>query len=109
MNCLDFIAGRCRSCSEIQTPYALQLAEKSRRAALALPAGITWLAPEASRIAHFRNKAKMVAGYASASGPLVLGILRGDGMVQELVQCPLYEPQIHQAWLAILAFPCFSR
>ena len=46
----------------------------------------------------------MVAGYASAGGPLVLGILRSDGLVQELVQCPLYEPQIHQAWSAIYAW-----
>lgn len=46
----------------------------------------------------------MVAGYSVEGGPLVLGILRADGSVQELVQCPLYEPEIHRAWPAIYAW-----
>lgn len=46
----------------------------------------------------------MVAGFSFDGGPLVLGILRADGSVQELIQCPLYQPDVHQAWPAIYAW-----
>lgn len=77
---------------------------KAQRAAVALSTEVQWLPPLASRETQFRNKAKMVAGYSVDGGPLVLGILRADGSVQELVQCPLYQPEIHQAWPAIYAW-----
>ncbi|WP_061961683.1 methyltransferase domain-containing protein [Demequina flava] len=95
MQCDYWDAGRCRSCSLIETPYATQLADKVARAHAALDdhaPGARWHDPCASAESEFRNKAKMVvAGTADAP---TLGILDEAGAGIDLRECGLYPPAI---------------
>ena len=93
MQCDHFDAGRCRSCTLMGTPYAVQLADKQVRAAERLAAaapGIRWLDPAASPESHYRNKAKLVVG--GRVGSPTLGILDERGRGVDLRSCGLYEP-----------------
>ena len=106
MNCIDFQAKRCFSCSWLDQNYAVQLNAKQARAAAAIHSvkpnfPITWLAPQPSVLAGFRNKAKMVVG-GTAQAP-ILGILQAKGTL-ELAHCPLYPPAISAAWPIIRAW-----
>ncbi|GAA5146752.1 23S rRNA (uracil(747)-C(5))-methyltransferase RlmC [Nocardioides marinquilinus] len=95
MRCGYFEAGVCRSCTEIETPYAAQLATKQRHAREALAAwpDLAWLEPVASRESGFRNKAKLVvAGTVEAP---TLGILDAEGRGTDLRRCGLYSPRAH--------------
>lgn len=94
MDCAYYAAGRCRSCTLIETPYPDQLASKQQqvRDAVDVPA---WEAPFAGPAAGFRNKAKMVVA-GSVEEP-TLGILDGGGLGVDLAGCPLYEPAVAAA------------
>ena len=93
MLCDHFDAGRCRSCTLMGLPYAVQLADKQARAAAQLATvapGIRWLDPAASPESRYRNKAKLVVG--GRTGSPTLGILDERGRGVDLRSCGLYEP-----------------
>ncbi|MDO5503360.1 MAG: methyltransferase domain-containing protein [Actinomycetia bacterium] len=97
MDCGYWQAGRCRSCTLIETPYAHQLAQKdaaAREALGAVPAQV-WHSPTASAPAHFRNKAKLVIG--GEPGAVTVGILDGQQQGVDLRDCPLHEPGLREA------------
>ena len=103
MHCLQFEAGRCRSCTWMDRPYEGQLADKQRHVEELLSVqanGLTWLPPVASPQTGFRNKAKMVVT-GTAEEP-ALGILDATGVGVDLSDCPLHTPGI-QAALPVLA------
>lgn len=101
MQCDYYDAGRCRSCTLIEQPYATQLADKQARAAAVLADhDVTWLPPLASRETGFRNKAKMVV--AGTVDRPSLGILDADGRGIDLRGCRLHTPGIGAA-LPVLA------
>ncbi|NPC97452.1 23S rRNA (uracil(747)-C(5))-methyltransferase RlmC [Nocardioides sp. zg-DK7169] len=102
MQCHHFDAGRCRSCTWIERPYATQLADKERhcRELLGPMTGLTWLEPVASAESAFRNKAKMVV--AGTLPEPTLGILDPVGGGVDLRDCGLHAPLI-QAALPVLA------
>lgn len=109
MRCPYFESWRCRSCSELATPYAEQLAAKERRCheALASHAGVEWLPPVASAEAGFRNKAKMVVS-GSSEAP-VLGILDAQGRGVDLSDCPLYPPALQASFAPLAQFIIRAR
>lgn len=93
MQCDYHDAGRCRSCTLMNTAYAAQLADKTATVRSVLhrhTPGTTWLPPVTSPESHFRNKAKLVVG-GRATNP-TLGILDPAGRGQDLRRCGLYEP-----------------
>jgi 23S rRNA (uracil747-C5)-methyltransferase len=104
MLCHHFDAGRCRSCTELGMPYAVQLAGKRRHVEELLDdhagAGLEWLPPVASPQLGVRNKAKMVVS-GTAEDP-TLGILNPTGAGVDLRDCPLHTAGI-QAALPVLA------
>lgn len=104
MHCAYHAAGRCRSCTHLDVPYADQLAAKGRhcRNLLAAHADTVWLPPVASPEAGFRNKAKMVVG-GSVEAPL-LGILDAAGDTVDLSACPLYPAALEAAFAPVKAF-----
>jgi 23S rRNA (uracil747-C5)-methyltransferase len=109
MQCSYFAAGRCRSCSELATPYDVQLAAKVARCrtALASHPGVDWLPPVASTETGFRNKAKMVvAGTIEAP---TLGILDPAGQGVDLSDCPLYPPALAAAFAPLARFITLAR
>lgn len=94
LDCAYFDANRCRSCTLLATPYALQLADQQARIEALLPT-MTWDAPCESAVGGFRNKAKMaVAGTVAAP---TLGILAPDGTGIDLQACPLHEQPLVDA------------
>lgn len=109
MHCAYFVAGRCRSCTLIELPYAEQLAGTQRRAedSLGERAGLTWLPPSGSREAGFRNKGKIVV--AGTVGAPTLGILDADGHGVDLQDCGLYVPAIHDALPTLAEFVTRAR
>jgi 23S rRNA (uracil747-C5)-methyltransferase len=109
MQCTYFAAARCRSCSELETPYAQQLAAKERRCreALAAHAGVQWLPPVASAETGFRNKAKMVVG-GTVEAP-TLGILDERGAGVDLSDCPLYPAAMQTAFAPLAQFVTRAR
>ena len=102
MQCHHFDAGRCRSCTWIERPYATQLADKERHCRELLAAGPepAWLPPVTSAEEGFRNKAKMVV--AGDLAEPTLGILDPVGGGVDLRDCGLHAPLI-QAALPVLA------
>lgn len=108
MNCLDYQAGRCRSCSAIEVPYPEQLAAKQARAEAALaPFSPPWLPAMASAEAGFRNKAKLAVG-GSVEAP-TLGILDPAGQGIDLARCPLYPDSLREAFEPLRAFLVSAR
>ncbi|MDF3126771.1 23S rRNA (uracil(747)-C(5))-methyltransferase RlmC [Rheinheimera sp. 1928-s] len=103
MNCVEFLAGRCSSCSQLAVPYAEQLAQKQQKLALLMvPFTEAELLPAvASEEQGFRTKAKMVVS-GTAAEP-VLGILNGQTPV-DLSACPLYPPAFEPAFALIKHF-----
>jgi len=97
MHCDYFDAGRCRSCTLMGVPYAVQLAEKQTAVEVALrdvaPA-MTWHEPFTSAESGFRNKAKLVVG--GRTGAVTLGILDGDRRGVDLRHCGLHEPALRE-------------
>ncbi|QIR13566.1 23S rRNA (uracil(747)-C(5))-methyltransferase RlmC [Shewanella aestuarii] len=98
MKCNFFEGGQCRSCQDIQTPMATQLAKKMAKlqdyfAPLTVK---QWLPAIASEENGFRNKAKMVV--LGAAHQPILGIVSPQGDAVSLCDCPLY-PSDMQALL----------
>lgn len=104
MHCPHFAAARCRSCSEIEQPYPLQLAAKEAhcRALLAGVPALHWLPTVASAERGFRNKAKMVVS-GSVEAP-VLGIVDPGGAGVDLSDCLLYPPALQAAFAPVADF-----
>lgn len=98
MNCDYFDAGVCRSCTLLETPYAVQLAQKQEevRSLLAPFGEAQWLRPLPSSEENFRNKAKIVVG--SSSDQPTLGIIDRAGRGIDLRHCNLYDPAITAAF-----------
>jgi len=104
MQCEDYAAGRCRSCSLIEQPYARQLHDKQKRceAALGNAETIEWAPPVASAESGFRNKAKMAVG-GHWRRP-VLGIVDRAGQTISLTHCPLYPEAMQTAFGSLITF-----
>lgn len=132
MKCAYFEAGRCRSCGEIATPYAAQLAAKQahcrgllepvaleslesrirgndgvmpplpRRREPSDVHAVQWLPPVPSPEAAFRNKAKMVV--TGTTQEPVLGILDAEGAGVDLSGCPLYPPALQASFAPLADF-----
>lgn len=104
MHCSYYSAGLCRSCSQIERPYAQQLAAKDQhcRTVLQIHTNALWLPPVASRETGFRNKAKMVVSGSTAQ-PL-LGILDAVGKGVDLSDCALYPAPLRAAFAPITAW-----
>ena len=108
--CHHYDAGRCRSCTLLGVPYAVQLADKAaavrERLADVSDAGTRWLDPAPSPAAGFRNKAKLVVTGTSARPRL--GILdpgqhprHHDGTGHDLRDCGLYAPGMQTVFDAV--------
>lgn len=97
MQCDYYDAARCRSCTLIEQPYAVQLSGKQRHVAdlLGERPDLDWLPPVASRESGFRNKAKMVV--AGTAAEPTLGILDAVGHGVDLRGCGLYSAEMHAA------------
>lgn len=104
MRCDYYEAGRCRSCTLIEQPYAAQVAGKEAhlRTLLAGHAQVRWLAPVTGPEAGFRNKAKMVVS-GTVEHP-ELGILDAEGRGRDLRRCGLHTPGIRAALPVLAAF-----
>lgn len=103
MNCAHFEAWRCRSCSELERPYAEQLQAKQARARALLGSipDAAWEAPHASPQRGFRNKAKMAIG-GSVEAP-TLGLLDAAGRGVDLRDCALYPDSLRAAFAPVRA------
>lgn len=103
MNCVEFLAGRCNSCTQLSVPYSEQLAIKQQQlAALLSPiAGAVLMPAVESKEQGFRTKAKMVV-FGTTDAP-VLGILNGQTPV-DLSACPLYPSAFASAFALIKSF-----
>ncbi|MCL5497118.1 23S rRNA (uracil(747)-C(5))-methyltransferase RlmC [Escherichia coli] len=101
MQCALFDARRCHSCQWIEQTTGDQLCAKMAdlRTLLADLPVTEWCAPVSGPEQGFRNKAKMVVS-GSVEKPL-LGMLRRDGIPEDLTDCPLY-PASFQAVFAVL-------
>jgi 23S rRNA (uracil747-C5)-methyltransferase len=105
MQCDYYEAGVCRSCTIIELPHVTQVSGKlaqCRELLGHLAAGATWLDPIVGPERGFRTKAKMVAGGTIASP--TLGILSPQGTGVDLEECPLYPPQLAQAFTPLKEF-----
>ncbi|MDN4477616.1 23S rRNA (uracil(747)-C(5))-methyltransferase RlmC [Demequina sp. SYSU T00039] len=105
MRCDYYDSGRCRSCTLIETPHAVQVADKQagleRLVAQGAPgARPEWLPPLLSAESGFRTKAKMVVA-GSVDAPTI-GILDPAGRGVDLRGCPLY-PEPLSASFPVLA------
>jgi 23S rRNA (uracil747-C5)-methyltransferase len=109
VQCHHFDAARCRSCTFIEQPYAVQLAAKQERCReLLLPFGpVDWLDPVASREHGFRNKAKMAVG-GTVDAP-TLGILDPGGAGVDLRDCGLYPATLQAALPVVADFVTLAR
>ncbi|GAB4086841.1 23S rRNA (uracil(747)-C(5))-methyltransferase RlmC [Myceligenerans cantabricum] len=121
MHCPHFDAGRCRSCTLLETPYGTQVTEKQAHVAgllagvtasgpgptspaggTAAAAGVDWLPPVTGPESGFRNKAKMVVS-GTVADP-VLGILDGAGRGVDLTDCGLYPPGLQATFGPLAEF-----
>ena len=100
MDCHHYDAGRCRSCTWLEVPYADQLARSDRDVRALLGEDLDWRPPYAGPEQAFRNKAKMVVT-GTAADPR-LGILGQGTTGVDLRDCGLHEPAIQEA-LPVLA------
>ena len=94
LRCHYFEAGRCRSCSLMETPYETQLREKESHCRHLLPQlpDEAWLPAFSGGDRGFRNRAKLVVG--GAVGAVTLGILGPDGRGVDLRECAIQAPGI---------------
>jgi 23S rRNA (uracil747-C5)-methyltransferase len=105
MHCDYYESGRCRSCTLIELPHSVQVADKAahvRELLAATARAVEWLPPVVGPERGFRTKAKMVAGGTVASP--TLGILSPDGTGVDLAECPLYPPQLSAAFEPLREF-----
>lgn len=96
LHCHYFEAGRCRSCSLIETPYSVQLREKEAGCRALLPQVPKWLPVFSGGERGFRNRVKLVVGGVAgpAPGSLSLGIQGPDGRGVDLRECAIQSPGI---------------
>ena len=106
IHCEHYQRGECRSCQWLETPYAIQLEQKTVHLQQQLQgldeSHLTWFEPFQSPVAQFRNKAKMVV--SGAVERPILGILPNPldpKSAVDLCDCPLY-PQRFQALFPII-------
>lgn len=104
LDCHYFGAGKCRSCSLIETPYARQLSEKTAQCRALLPsvADSAWLPPYTAGDRGFRNRVKLVVG--GRTGDVTLGILDRDGRGVDLRECAIQAPEISMVLPALAEF-----
>ena len=107
MRCDYYASGRCRSCSELWSPYSDQLRRKelhcrSILGGIGSPSSVEWLPAVPSAPSRFRNKAKMVVS-GSARAPL-LGILDAEQRGVDLTGCPLYPDALTASFPPITEF-----
>lgn len=105
MYCELFAAGECTSCSLIETPYPVQLANKeaSCRTTLGTHAKhATWLKTYTAGQQNFRNRAKFVVGGSTAN--LTLGIPGPRKTGVDLTACPIQSPGVNQAGVKLTEF-----
>lgn len=97
LHCGYYAAGKCRSCSLIETPYRTQLAAKEARCRELLPSApeAAWLPAFSGGDRGFRNRAKLVVGGVGGSvGGVTLGILGPSGRGVDLRECAIQAPGI---------------
>jgi 23S rRNA (uracil747-C5)-methyltransferase len=108
LSCGYFERGECRSCTKIEIGYSDQIAAKEAR----LREALAFLAPPPletsvrSKVAGFRNRAKMVV--TGTSEHPVIG-LAGEEALDEgraLLDCPIHHPKLNEV---IAALPEFIR
>lgn len=107
LQCRYFIAGECRSCALIETPYVEQLAAKEARCRALLPEVRegAWLPAFSGGDRGFRNRAKLVVGGSGGvSGGVTLGILGPDGRGVDLRECLIQSPEIAAVIPVLAAF-----
>ena len=104
MQCEYYSAGLCQSCSNITTPYSVQVEQKQRSLQnLLQPFALTeLLSPVVSHEQGFRNKAKM-AVYGTSEQP-ILGIINQQKQAVDLIKCPLYPVEFKTAFEHIREF-----
>lgn len=104
MQCALFDARRCHSCQWIEQTTGDQLCAKMAdlRTLLADLPVTEWCAPVSGPEQGFRNKAKMVVS-GSVEKPL-LGMLRRDGIPEDLTDCPLYPASFQAVFAALKPF-----
>ena len=104
MFCPAFDAGRCRSCTLLEVPYADQLAAKQVAVAglLAVHGDPVWEPPVPSAPAGYRNKAKLVVG--GTQDQPTLGILDAAGHGVDLTDCLLYDDRLVATFGELAAF-----
>jgi 23S rRNA (uracil747-C5)-methyltransferase len=107
MHCDHYVAGRCRSCSQLEQSYPQQLQGKLAHCQTLLAehaghAGVEWLEPVMSPTTGFRNKAKMVVS-GTLQAPL-LGISDSRGRGTDLSDCPLYPAALQACFAPIASF-----
>ena len=110
MQCDYFDAGLCRSCTLLDRPYPVQVAEKEARVRDLLGerhAPSAWLPTLTGPESGFRNKAKMVVG-GTIDEP-TLGILDGRGQGVDLRGCGLHTSGIQEALPTLAAFVTRAR
>ncbi|ROS53775.1 23S rRNA (uracil(747)-C(5))-methyltransferase RlmC [Frigoribacterium sp. PhB118] len=110
MQCDYFDAGLCRSCTLLDRPYPVQVAEKEARVRDLLGEGhapSAWLPTLTGPESGFRNKAKMVVG-GTIDEP-TLGILDGRGQGVDLRGCGLHTSGIQEALPTLAAFVTRAR
>ncbi|NQW87382.1 MULTISPECIES: 23S rRNA (uracil(747)-C(5))-methyltransferase RlmC [unclassified Frigoribacterium] len=110
MQCDYFDAGLCRSCTLLDRPYPVQVAEKEARVRDLLGerhAPSAWLPALTGPESGFRNKAKMVVG-GTIDEP-TLGILDGRGQGVDLRGCGLHTSGIQEALPTLAAFVTRAR
>ncbi|WP_062516700.1 23S rRNA (uracil(747)-C(5))-methyltransferase RlmC [Demequina gelatinilytica] len=114
MRCAYYDSGVCRSCTLIETPHDVQVADKQAHleslvsAALGESArGIAWEAPLVSAEQGFRTKAKMVVG-GTMDAPTI-GILDEHGAGVDLRECPLYPEPLAASFPVLARFVHVAR
>ncbi|NRD26215.1 23S rRNA (uracil(747)-C(5))-methyltransferase RlmC [Frigoribacterium sp. VKM Ac-2836] len=110
MQCDYFDAGLCRSCTLLDRPYPVQVAEKEVRVRDLLGerhAPAAWLPTMTGPESGFRNKAKMVVG-GTIDEP-TLGILDGRGQGVDLRGCGLHTAGIQAVLPTLAAFVTRAR
>ncbi len=101
--CTYFNSGLCKSCSQIESPYPLQLKRKEERLIAAL-SFVSALSPQESvrsPLQGFRNRAKMVV--TGTVGAPMIG-LAGESQLDQgraLLDCPIHHPKLNQVIQAL--------
>lgn len=107
MQCDHFDAGRCRSCTLMGMPIAVQVSGKTARSVALLGPGVDWRPPASGPESGFRTKAKMVIG-GTIEAP-TLGILAPDRTGVDLRDCGVLSPGLVAAMPAIAALITAAR